>query len=258
MKICAICNQKGGVGKTTTTLNLALALKNMGKRVLLCDDDPQGNLSSSVVSEENLRQTQTLSELIHCTVAELPINPELFINKSGEVDIITSNKLLAAANSILGTSSDSGMVIHSALAAVTHDGLDYDFVLLDCAPTLDLLVANALNAASGIIIPTEAANYSVDGILNVIQTVTKLQKTSNPELHIERIVINKFDGRKKNHQEMMADIVDAFGELVYPEPVPYIKEVEISSMDMGNAMQKNSKSKAWPVFKGLAEVLSHE
>lgn len=255
MKTYAICNQKGGVGKTTTTLNLALALVEMGKRVLLIDADQQGNLSSSVIRDDSHRQS--LSELIHYAVADMPLTPELFITPAEKLDIVKSSKILAAANSLLGTTSDSNMVLPRAIRQLTEDGQRYDFVLIDCAPALDLLVVNALNAADGIIIPTEPANYSMDGILGVVETMERLKQTSNHDLKIEWIVINKFDGRKKNHVENMSEITDAFGSLVYPAPVPYIKEVEVSTTEL-TAMGRNRRSKAWPVYQGLAaEVVNH-
>lgn len=256
MKILAVCNQKGGVGKTTTTLNLANALKESGQRVLVMDADPQGNLTRSLVPEQANRK-QSLSELIHYNVAGMTYTPEMFITHTDTLDIIVSSKILAAANSLLGTVSDSNTVLKTALAILTHNGADYDVVLTDCAPALDLLVVNALNASTGIIIPTEPADYSIDGIVSVVETITRIQNTTNPDLKIEQIVINKFDTRKKNHHARVHDLIEAFGELVYPSPIPLIKEVETSAADV-NAMQHDKQSRAWPLYLGLAGVILHE
>lgn len=256
MKVLAVCNQKGGVGKTTTTLNLALALQASGQRVLVMDADPQGNLTRSLVPEQAERK-QSLSELIHYNVAGIPYTPDMFITHTETLDIIVSSKILAAANSLLATISDSNAVLKTALANLTHDGADYDVVLFDCAPALDLLVINALNASTSAIIPTEPADYSIDGIVSVFETITRVQTQSNPGLKIQQIVINKFDARKKNHKARASEITEAFGELVYPSPIPLIKEVETSADDV-TAMQHDKQSRAWPLYLGLAGVILHE
>lgn len=256
MKIFAVSNQKGGVGKTTTTLNLASALQALGLRVLVLDNDPQGNLTSSLLPEPADRK-QSMSELIHYTVAGMTFAPETFIcHAAGGLDVVVSSKLLAAANSLLGTVSDSYAVMRRAIAILTHDGADYDVVLIDCAPALDLLVNNALSASDGIIIPTEPADYSIDGIVGVYETVSRIQSTNNPQLTVAQIIINKFDTRKKTHHAAVATIMEAFDGLVYPSPIPLIKEVEISAVDY-TAMRRSKHSKAWPIYVGIAEVISH-
>lgn len=253
MKILAVCNQKGGVGKTTTALNLALAAQSKGQRVLLVDADPQGNLTSSLSGEN--RRCLSLSELIHYAVAGMDYDPTLFVAKTDSgPDLLPSSRVLAAASSLLGTVSDSGMVLREALDHLTHDGEDYDLVMIDCAPSLDLLVVNALNAADGVIIPTEPADYSVDGIVAMVETITRLQKTTNPSLEISQVVINKFDTRKKNHRAVKEDISGAFEGLVYPTPIPLVKEVEISAA-CPLAMARNRQSRVWPLYLGLAEVI---
>lgn len=256
MKIYSVSNQKGGVGKTTTTLNLASALQALGLRVLVLDNDPQGNLTSSLLPDLADRK-QSMSELIHYTVAGIAYTPQTFIcHESGGLDIVVSSKLLAAANSLLGTVSDCGMVLRRAIAILTHDGADYDIVLVDCAPAMDLLVNNALNASDGVIIPTEPADYSIDGIVGVFETISRLQTTTNPQLGVAQIVINKFDSRKKTHRATVTAIIEAFEGLVYPSPIPLVKEVEISAGDY-TAMRKDKRSKAWPLYLGLAEVIAH-
>lgn len=256
MRILAVCNQKGGVGKTTTTLNLAAALRARRKRVLIVDADQQRNLTSSLLPEGPVKQT--LSELIHYTVAGLPCTPEMFIHETcfRGIALVASSKLLAAANSILATSNDSEGVLLRALMALTNDGLDYDFVLIDCAPSLDLLVTNALTASNGVVIPTEPAGYSVDGIVGVWETITRIQRTTNPQLKVSQIVINKFDARKKDDHSNAADIKEAFGELVFPSPFPLLAEIKDSSSTEGRVnMANNKRSRAWPLYLELADAI---
>lgn len=252
MKIVSTCIQKGGVGKTTTTINLAVALLQMGKRVLMVDADPQANLSGSILGDGE--RPQSLSDLIYSTVAGLPYTPEQFIGSRGGLDVVVSSKLLAGATTTLSMASDSDAILSRAISNLTHAGADYDFVLIDCAPCLDLLVTNCLVASDGVLIPMEPAKYSVDGIVDVYGTITRIQNTTNPRLRIERIIINKFDTRKKDHHTYMAEIREAFPELVYPTPIPWLTEVEHSATNCFS-MSRTKKSKAWPLYRDIAEGL---
>lgn len=256
MKTMSIVNQKGGVGKTTTTLNLAVALQAHGKRVLMIDADQQTNLTTSVTKGMEARP-QSLSELLYYTVAGMPYTPEMFIAHNNGLDIIAGSKLLAASNSTLSTASDSDAILTRALNTLTGNQDAYDFVLIDCPRSLDLLVTNCLNASDSVIIPTEPADYSIDGIVDVWETVARLQRTTNPELHVKQILINKFSTCKRGHHERAAEISDAFDGLVYPTPMPLLKEIEESPNDI-YAMPNNKRSKAWPIWMGLAEVMLHE
>ena len=261
MDIISVCNQKGGVGKTTTTLNLATALAAHGKRVLLIDADQQRNLTSSLLPDG--AKKQTLSELLHYTVAGLPCQSDAFVHRASEtgcnLELVASSKLLAAANSILAPSTTSERVLVDALAAITDGGRDYDFVLIDCAPSLDLLVTNALTASAGVVIPTEPAGYSVDGIVGVWETITRIQRTTNPGLKVDQIIINKFDARKRDDQVHTAEIVETFGKKVFPSPFPLLAEIKDSSnLDKRELMAHRKGSRAWPLYMNLAEVIINE
>lgn len=225
---------------------------------MLVDADQQRNLTSSLLPAGITRQT--LSELLHYTVADMPVELAAFIHQSAErLDIVASSKLLAAANSILATSSDSENILSKAISAITHDGQDYDFVLIDCAPSLDLLVTNALTASDGVIIPTEPASYSVDGIVGVWETITRIQRTTNPRLRVEQIVINKYDARKKDDHTHVDEIRDTFGEMLFPTPIPLLAEIKDSAdSDKRNSMSQSRTSRAWPLYMQLAEVIIRE
>lgn len=258
MKIISICNQKGGVGKTTTTLNLGSALRAHGQRVLLVDADQQRNLTTSLLP--NGASKQTLSELLHYTVAGLDCSAETFIHATDSgISVIAASKLLAAANSILGTSNNSEGILGQALQAITSNGQDYDFVLIDCAPSLDLLVTNALTASDGVVIPTEPATYSVDGIVGVWETITRIQRTGNPALKVDQIVINKYDGRRKDDRKNVETIIEAFGDRVFPTPIPMWSEIKNSAESAGReAMEHRKSSRAWGIYMNLAEVIINE
>lgn len=256
MAVISVCNQKGGVGKTTTTLNLAAALQAHGKRVLVIDADQQGNLTSSLLPEGVKKQS--LSELLYYTVAGLSYVPNTFLHYDtpANADLVAASKLLAAANSTLATTSDSEGVLKKAIATLTDNGQSYDFVLIDCAPSLDLLVTNALTASDSVVIPTEAAAYSVDGIVGVWETIARIQHTTNPKLKIAQIVINKFDARKKDDHAYAKEISDAFRSLVFPTPLPLLAEIKDSAdAAKRELMTRNKKSRAWPLYMQLAEVI---
>lgn len=255
MTVIAVCNQKGGVGKTTTTLNLAAALQAKGKRVLVIDADQQRNLTTSLLPGGV--EKQTLSELLYYTVAGIPCAPDMVINHTeSRIDLVASSKLLAAANSTLATSSDSEGVLRKALTSITDDGSCYDYVLIDCAPSLDLLVTNVLTASDSVVIPTEAASYSVDGIVGVWETITRIQHTTNPRLQVAQIVINKFDARKKDDHAHLDEIKEAFGDTVFPFPFPLLAEIKDSADSAKrSAMAENKRSRAWGLYLNLAEVI---
>lgn len=251
MRVISIVNQKGGVGKTTTTLNLAVALKLQGNQVLLIDADQQANLTASITHDLQ-EKPLTLSELIYYTVAGLEYGPAQFIAHGDGLDIIMSSKLLAAANSNLGTASNSDSILTKALSALARQGAEYDFVLIDCPRTLDLLVTNCLNASDSVIIPTEPAEYSIDGIVDVWETVTRLRNTTNPRLQVEHIIINKYSVNKKGHRTRANEIMEAFEDIVFSSPIPLLKEVEESPNDI-YSMSKDRRSKSWPLWMELAE-----
>ena len=174
MKIIAICNQKGGVGKTTTTMNLGAALSKLGKRVLLIDLDPQRNLSDTLGYVPD-NTPSTVNELIYFTAYNMPVVVSGFIrHHDGEdLDYIPATPALSSAPTLLATVADGARVLARAIAALTmSDGaVSYDYCLLDCKPSLDLLTINALAAADGLLVPVEPEEYAVAGISDLLGTV---------------------------------------------------------------------------------------
>ncbi|WP_445170344.1 ParA family protein [Mycolicibacterium sp. Dal123E01] len=208
-KVISMCNQKGGVGKTTSTINLGAALAEYGRRVLLVDLDPQGALSAGLGVPHY--------ELAH-TVHNLMIEPRvsmdevLISTRVKNLDLVPSNIDLSAAE--IQLVNEVGR--EQTLARALHPVLDrYDYVLIDCQPSLGLLTVNALACSDAVVIPTECEYFSLRGLALLTDTVDKVRDRLNPRLDISGILITRYDNRTVNAREVMARVLERFGELVF-------------------------------------------
>lgn len=208
-KIVAMCNQKGGVGKTTSTINLGASLAEYGRRVLLVDLDPQGALSAGLgVAHNDLELT------VHNLLVEprVSIDDVLMRTRVEGLDLLPSNIDLSAAEIQLVTEVGR----EQTLGRVLHPVLDrYDYVLIDCQPSLGLLTVNALACADSVIIPMECEYFSLRGLALLNDTVEKVHDRLNPRLVLAGIVVTMFDSRTLHAREVMARVVEVFGDLVY-------------------------------------------
>ena len=208
-KVVAMCNQKGGVGKTTSTINLGAALAEYGRRVLLVDMDPQGALSAGLgVPHYELEQT------IHNLLVEPRVSIEqvLLHTRVPHMDLVPSNIDLSAAE--IQLVNEVGR--EQTLARALHPVLDrYDYVLIDCQPSLGLLTVNGLACADGVVIPTECEFFSLRGLALLTDTVDKVRDRLNPKLEISGILLTRYDPRTVNAREVMARVVERFGDLVF-------------------------------------------
>ena len=211
MKIIAICNQKGGVGKTTTTINLGAALSKLGKRVLLIDLDPQRNLSDTLGYVPD-NTPSTVNELIYFTAYNMPVVVSGFIRH---------HPALSSAPTLLATVADGARVLARAIAALTmSDGAaSYDYCLLDCKPSLDLLTINALAAADGLLAPVEPEEYAVAGISDLLGTVRQVQRSYNPALEVLGVLLTRCDRRRSSVQQVRDDLIAALGEKYNAEKI---------------------------------------
>ena len=208
-KVVAMCNQKGGVGKTTSTINLGAALAEYGRRVLLVDMDPQGALSAGLgVPHYELDKT------VHNLLVEprVPIDDVLLHTRVENLDLVPSNIDLSAAEIQLVNEVGREQTLGRALRPVLDR---YDYVLIDCQPSLGLLTVNGLACADGVVIPTECEFFSLRGLALLTDTVDKVRDRLNPKLDIGGIVITRYDPRTVNSREVMARVVEHFGELVF-------------------------------------------
>jgi chromosome partitioning protein len=208
-RIIAIANQKGGVGKTTTTINLGAALADYGRRVLLVDFDPQGALSVGLgVNPMELEQT------IYNALMEKRVSADDILLKTNVtgMDLVPSNIDLSAAEVQLVGEVAREQTLKRVIAPVIDD---YDVVLIDCQPSLGLLTINALTAAHGVIVPLECEYFSLRGVALLIQTIDKVKERLNPQLELEGILATMYDGRTLHGREVLARVVEAFGDKVF-------------------------------------------
>lgn len=209
-KIIAIANQKGGVGKTTTAVNLCCALKMKGKRVLLLDCDPQGNSSSGMGVDKH--SSPSAYELITKTADILDC-----IRKTPYGDVIPSNKELSGATVELVNKVRREYVLKDALQLVYND---YDYIFIDCPPSLELLTLNALVAADSVLIPMQCEYYALEGIADLMTTIKLCNKRLNPSLKIQGIVLTMYDSRTNLTQQVAFELKEYFGGKVYETVIP--------------------------------------
>jgi chromosome partitioning protein len=208
-RIIALCNQKGGVGKTTSTINLGAALAEFGRRVLLVDFDPQGALSVGLgVAPHQLEQT------VYNLLMERHVTVDDVLHKTGVpgLDLVPSNIDLSAAEVQLVNEVAREQTLARVLGPAVAD---YDYVLIDCQPSLGLLTVNALTAAHGVIIPLECEFFSLRGVALLIDTIDKVKERLNPDLRIDGILATMYDGRTLHGREVFARVVEAFGDTVF-------------------------------------------
>ncbi|WP_420867443.1 ParA family protein [Actinomadura bangladeshensis] len=209
-RIVAVCNQKGGVGKTTTTINLGAALAEYGRRVLLVDFDPQGALSVGL-GKGDPRQ---LDVTIHNLLLEHDTEWEDVVIETGVdgMDLLPSNIDLSGAEVQLVHEVGREYILQGALkSAVPH----YDYILIDCQPSLGLLTVNALAASEGVLIPLECEYFAMRGVALLMETIDKVQGRINPELVIDGVLGTMYDSRTLHTREVLGRIVEAFGEKVF-------------------------------------------
>jgi chromosome partitioning protein len=208
-RIIAMCNQKGGVGKTTTTINLGAALAEYGRKVLLVDFDPQGSLSVGLGVNP-----YDIDKSVYDLIMDRNVTLDDVVLKSNVpgLDIVPSNIDLSAAEVQLVTEVAREQVLTRALAPAVAD---YDFVIIDCQPSLGLLTVNALTAAHGVIVPMEAEFFALRGVAMLVETIQKVQDRLNPGLEIDGLVATMFDARTVHSREVLARLVEAFDEKVF-------------------------------------------
>jgi chromosome partitioning protein len=208
-RIIAMCNQKGGVGKTTSTINLGAALVEQGRRVLLVDLDPQGALSVGLgVPAQQMDRTvyNALMER-NTTLADVRLPTRV-----PGLDLVPSNIDLSAAEVQLVSEVAREQTLSRVLGPVRND---YDYVLIDCQPSLGLLTVNALTAAEGVIIPLECEYFSLRGVALLVDTIDKVKERLNPALEIDGILATMYDSRTVHCREVFSRVVEAFGDTVF-------------------------------------------
>lgn len=209
-RVIALCNQKGGVGKTTTTINLGAALAEYGRRVLLVDFDPQSSLTVGMgIDPLHLEGRSVYNLLLESGVG---IDDILIKSNIPGLDVLPSSIDLSVAEMNLVHEVARESFLKRALDPVRQD---YDYVLIDCQPSLGLLTINALNAAQGVLIPLECEYFSLRGVALILDAITKVKARLNPELEIEGVLATMFDGRTVHARDVLQLVVERFGDRVF-------------------------------------------
>lgn len=213
-KVICIANQKGGVGKTTTSVNLSSALSALGRRILLIDMDPQGNASSGLGIKRYESQD---SNIYHVLIGEKSLAEVIQNTQKENLKIATANPDLVGAEIELVDTSHREYRLKSALEQVKQD---FDYILIDCPPSLGLLTLNALTAADSFLVPLQCEYYALEGLSQLLNTAGLIKKNLNPQLHIEGIVLTMFDTRNNLSHQVVSEIRNHFGDKVFQAVIP--------------------------------------
>lgn len=240
MTIISVVNQKGGVGKTTTTINLAAALAKGGKHVLVVDLDAQRNATTTLNRGEY--QGASINDLIYFAVSGTPYDMNYYIrhNDHEGIDYIPACPVLSSAPGILATDRDSSTVLSRILRTPYFE--KYDFILIDCKPSLDLLVINALAASHQLIVPVEPEDFAVDGLADLLSTVARIRESFNALLDINGILVTKASMFRKRTSEIISQLREVFADMVFDTVIPNLADAA-KAQDAHSSMVNCSESR---------------
>ncbi len=245
-QVIAFANQKGGVAKTTTTLNLGVALAERGQRVLAIDLDPQGNLTMSQGLDPDDLERSMFDVLVHKT-------PIVEVIHHQEIDLAVSSIDLAGAELALSSMIGRERALQKALLPVRSD---YDFILIDTPPSLGLLTINALTAADGVIVPVQCEYLSLRGLIQLENTLTMIRDNLNPDVRIRGILPTMFDGRTLHAKEAVEILEENFGDLVFQTKIRKTVRYAEAPVKGTSVLKYDSKGNAAKAYRDLAgEVL---
>ncbi len=212
-RIIAIANQKGGVGKTTTAINLAACLAEAGKKILAIDLDPQGNMTSGLgVDKNEVENTVYQLMLDECTIKESMVHTVV-----DNLKLIASNVNLAGAEIELLGIADKEYILKNAVDYIKED---YDFIIIDCPPSLNMLTVNAMTTANTVLVPIQCEYYALEGLSQLIHTINLVQERLNPELDIEGIVFTMYDVRTNLSNQVVANVKENLDAKIYQTMIP--------------------------------------
>ena len=250
-KIIAIANQKGGVGKTTTTINLGAALAEAGHKVLVVDLDPQGNASTGFGIEVEDREFTTYELLL----GDAALREVVQLTETNNLMLVPATVDLSSADIELISNEKRSFLLHDALRQHAIDEFGFEFVLIDCPPSLNLLTVNAMVAAHSILVPLQSEFFALEGLSQLMMSVREVRESANPNLRIEGIVLTMYDGRNRLAQQVENDARDNLGDLVFKTIIPRNVRVSEAPSFAMPVLSYDSDSKGAHAYRELAVEL---
>ena len=251
-KIVAIANQKGGVGKTTTTINLAAALAEAGKRILVVDLDPQGNASTGLGIEVEDREFTTYDLLLDDSL------PQDVIQRT-ETDgllIVPATVDLSSADIELFSNEKRSFLLHDALRQPAMDQFEFDYILIDCPPSLNLLTVNAMIAAHSVLVPLQSEFFALEGLSQLMLTIREVRQSGNKQLRIEGVLLTMYDRRNNLSQQVESDARSNLGDLVFQTVIPRNVRVSEAPSFAMPVLSYDPTSKGAQAYRDLAAELT--
>lgn len=252
-KIIAVANQKGGVGKTTTSINLAAALVEAGKRVLVVDLDPQGNASTGLGVESDARDFTTYELLLE----DISLNEVIQETDFEGLYIVPATIDLSSADIELISNEKRSFLLHDALRQTAMDAFALDYILIDCPPSLNLLTVNAMIAAHSILVPLQSEFFALEGLSQLMLTIREVRQSGNKDLRIEGVVLTMYDRRNNLSQQVESDARSNLGGLVFKTVIPRNVRVSEAPSFAMPVLTYDSTSKGASAYRALAKELIH-
>ena len=250
-KIIAVANQKGGVGKTTTTINLAAALAEKGEQVLVIDLDPQGNASTGLGIALDEREFTTYELLLE----DVDLDDVILKTSTENLFIVPATVDLSSADLELLTNEKRSFLLHDALRQTQMDVFNFTYILIDCPPSLNLLTVNAMIGAHSVLVPLQSEFFALEGLSQLMLTIREVRQSGNKDLRIEGVLLTMYDRRNNLSQQVEQDARDNLGDLVFKTMVPRNVRVSEAPSFAMPVLEYDTLSKGAQAYRDLADEI---